>query len=84
MTKPVFSKAEIKLYLPEPFARITKALSSIGVGVTASGKGLPAESVVPIVPIDLSAPQNSMPFLVNSITFFLLFKICNAPETSLN
>ncbi len=70
--------------MPSPFVRITKELSSIGVGVEAPGKGLPAESVVPIVPIEPLEFQNSIPFLVNSIIFFLLFQIWSSPLTNFN
>nr|CAJ1774380.1 hypothetical protein AUSP0017_00001 [Siphoviridae sp. ctekg1] len=60
---------------------MTNELSSNGVGVDAPGKGLPAESVVPIVPIDSLVFQNSIPFLVSSMIFLLSFQICNVPLT---
>ena len=63
---------------------MTNELSSNGVGVEAPGKGLPAESVVPIVPMDSLVFQNSIPFLVNSMIFLLLFTIRKAPFTNLS
>ena len=72
------------MYFPSPSVRITNALSGIGVGVEAFGKGFPVESVVPMVPISLLPLQNCIPFFVSSMIFFLLFQICNSPLTSFN
>ncbi|SAM49745.1 hypothetical protein DTPHA_602095 [Enterococcus faecium] len=63
------------MYFPSPFVRITKEFSSRGVGVTAFGNGFPAESVVPIVPMDSFLFQNSIPFLVSSMIFLFSFQI---------
>ncbi len=72
------------MYFPSPSVRITNALSGIGVGVEAFGKGFPVESVVPMVPISYYHFQNCIPrFLSVPLSFLCCLRPAKAPFTAL-